>query len=251
MEILGSAYQVFAQGANTILFPRSGLTVVGITVSNDGISIPIDSSRNAVIFGGGGISFNFIPVTFKLNANEMNYTGIAGGGLLIVYYGIPDAGEATLDEYAAVYSNFTDIVVGTAAGFQTAQTQNISFPSGKYVMKAISLNGSNASNGGPGQWIASFAISPGEVVTYGTGPSKQNPHGQGSILPVADLPAPDQLSVTANVYMFTAATAASTAGLVVVIYYALPGKPSKLGSASRSHSGLGMVNPFTKQLATA
>ena len=118
-------------------------------------------------------------------------------------------------------------------------------------MKAIALSGSNASNGGPGQWTASFAISPGEVVTYGTNATKENPHGQGSILPIADLPAPDQLSVTANVYMFIAATAASTAGLVVVIYYALPGKPSRLGSASRSHSGPGMVNPFTKQLATA
>lgn len=244
MEILGSANQVFAAGANTIQLSRSGLTVIGVTVSNNAISIPIDSGRNAVIVGGGS-SFNFIPLTFKLNTNEMNYTGISGGGLLIVYYGIPDADEPTLDEYAGVYQNFTDIVVGTATGYQTAQTLTVDFPSGKYVMKAILLSGSNASNGGPGQWTAAFAISPGEVVTYGTNASKQNPHGQGAVLPIADLPAPDQLSVTANVYMFIAATAASTAGLLVVIYYALPGKTSKMGSGSRGRSVVGgLTNPF-------
>lgn len=128
-----------------LTFPQAGLTVVGIIQSSVYVSIPLDSSRNAILPNCGGNTAQssppqtvgtFRPVSWTINGTTLNYSVYSEttSPTICFYYGTPVAGTRPLTAFAGIATAST-LSSGSA-------TQTITFPSG-----GLTLNGVSATMG--------------------------------------------------------------------------------------------------------
>ena len=160
MGIQGSVVATLAGGANTVNLPESGLTIVGLLTNMVYISIPIDSSRNAIFptmpknANTGTATALMRRVTWKVNGNSLNVTASSGGGIAIFYYGTPLPNSKKLTDFAG-------IVGSVALSAATAGNISMAFPSGN--LKLTGFSGAYASTEGYVQY--SWNTSSGQAFT--------------------------------------------------------------------------------------
>lgn len=139
--------------AETATFPQANMTIVKIVHSATYITIPIDSTRTAVLPATGGIIGGSATVatqgtgrlvTFTVNGTVLNYTvkSVGTTPVVVFYYGTPIAGSKPLTAYAGVIAQST-LSTGSGSG-----TWN--FPSGPLKLTGVTA--------GIGQAAASTAI---------------------------------------------------------------------------------------------
>ncbi len=210
MPVQGSVFVSGQQGANQVVLPTVGLTVVGISqiaAPNPTIAtIPVDSQNSAQFLIGlpqNNVAIKaMIPFTMP-TTGQVIQINLSGGLSFAVYYGIPDPDSPNVTDFIGVYSTATITGGGT-------YTMQFSFPIPGVLTGALLVLGGTATTA-----YASF--------TTGIGYQLNILASQGNFeapLALANLPAPSQLSVQI-VVTATTASSTSTEQAVLILYYSV------------------------------
>ncbi len=210
MPVQGSVFVSGQQGANQVVLPTVGLTVVGISQINIGplivATIPVDSQNSAqflIGLGGNSVALKaMIPFTMPTTGQTIT-VNLSGQIYFVIYYGIPDPDSPNVTDFIGVYATTTITGNGT-------YNMQFNFPIPGVLTGALLILGSTGTSA-----YASF--------TTGIGYTLNILANQGNFeapIALANLPAPSQLSVTLNV-INTAATSTSTEPAVLILYYSV------------------------------
>jgi len=208
--------------AETATFPQAGLTIVKVLTNGVYLSIPIDSSRNAILPAAGGnptyaatnaaqISGTGRDVTWKLNGTVLNYSiySLTTTPTTVFYYGTPIPGDKPLANYAGVA---TTVTLSSGAG-----TGTLTFPGGGLTMTGISATMGLVSGDGSGVIEISFATSAGQTFNaFIPGALLTQNTSNTDILPVS-FPVAQTLAIT---------LALGTTADKIVVYAFYSGTPS-------------------------
>ncbi len=209
MPVQGSVFVSGQQGANQVVLPTVGLTVVGISQIATGniiiATIPVDSQNSAQFLVGLPTSVAIkamLPFTMP-TTGQVIQVNLSSGVSFAVYYGIPDPESPSINDFIGVYATATITGGGT-------YTMQFSFPIPGVLTGALLVLGGTATTA-----YASF--------TTGIGYTLNILATQGNYeapLALANLPAPSQLNVTLSVTS-TQATSTSTEQAVLILYYSV------------------------------
>lgn len=222
MAIEGSIPVSLNEGVNTVQMPQSGLTIVGITIYEFVLSIPIKNGFDALFLSGTGPLIQ--EVAFHVPTNNFTCTMLGGGAEVIFYYGTPKAKSPTLEDYAGVL-----LTGGTLSleltGQPVAGTASVSFPGGGYVVKAFNMQPMNGSNGAVGVPVLSFHTETGKSLTlYGAIVSNVSQRYQYDNIIGLNQKMSDTLNYTYNVFLLANPTTAYSQGFPsTVLYYSMGG----------------------------
>ena len=161
MAIEGSIIVNLSAGNNSVDLPDSGLTIVGLLHQGPYISIPIDTSRNAIFptMNTSNTATSLLrKVSFKVNGNALNvYSPVAA--LAVFYYGTPLPNSKKLEDYAGVV---TPIALSAA----TSGSGTINLPGGKMAITGLTATYSSTEgyvqvsfSTGTGQQFNAFVVS--------------------------------------------------------------------------------------------
>ncbi len=211
MPVQGSVYVNGQQGANQVVLPTVGLTVVGISqiaVGNFAVAtIPVDSQNSAQflisIYGNAVAIKAMIPFTMP-TTGQVIQVNLSAAVPFALYYGIPDPDAPPITDFIGVYSTATITGTGT-------YNMQFSFPIPGVLTGALLVLQGNVGTVA----YASF--------TTGIGYTLNILAAQGNFeapLALANLPAPSQLSVQLIVTA-TQATSTSTEQAILILYYSV------------------------------
>ncbi len=223
MKIQGSQVVFLNQGDGVITLPKKGLTVVGITVFQNYITIPTSVGKEAVFVGPGTGTYLFVPVKHLSESGQINVSA-GGSTCVIVYYGVPDASTPPLSAYEGVAVS-ASITVGASLSAYTLQTTNVSVTLPASAVQIVGYEystGQNLPSGVDSNGIFfQFPTGTGESISLGVtvapGFVPDFPTSSG-VMPI-DVPASSSFEVTVGGYFTNSGTSTASVGLVMVLYY--------------------------------
>ncbi len=209
MPVQGSVYVNGQAGANQVVLPTVGLTVVGISQTAQGLTvatIPVDSQNSAQFLvgvpGNAVITKPMIPFTMPTSGQTIT-VNLNGPISFVLYYGIPDPEAPPITDFIGVYATVN--VTGTGT-----YNMQFSFPIPGVLTGALLALGSVSTTA-----YASFTTGIGYTLNIlGIAGNFEVP------IALANLPAPSQLSVTLNV-VSTSATSTTPETVVLILYYSV------------------------------
>jgi hypothetical protein len=163
MGLAGSVFSgALTAGNHQISLPQSGLTIVGVALDGPFITVPLDSSRNAIlpnsVSGGSGNVVTFVGpmrrVHWKVNGQTLNFATPGTSAGVFFYYGTPLEGSKPLESFAGVYGSTT-----LAAGAGTVQ---LVFPKGPLRLTGFTVVDQTTKNAG---MTTSWSTSSGQSLT--------------------------------------------------------------------------------------
>ncbi len=209
MPVQGSVFVSGQQGANQVVLPTVGLTVVGISQTAQGLTvatIPVDSQNSAQFLVGvpanAVVTKPMIPFTMPTTGQTIT-VNLFGPISFVVYYGIPDPDSPPISDFIGVYATVN--VTGTGT-----YNMQFSFPvpgvltGALLVLAAITTTAYVSFTTGIGYTLNILGIAGNYEVP----------------IALANLPAPSQLSVALNV-ISTSATSTSAETVILILYYSV------------------------------
>jgi hypothetical protein len=213
-------------GANIIELPKKGLTVVGLAISTQSVSIPISSGKNAIFMGSPVGTYVFQPVSFVSDSGQINLHTSGADVLIIVYYGSPLPNTPPLSAYAGILISPT-ITVGASLSSPTLVNTNVkfNFPSSAQNITGMEYSSGELPSGVTGNVIGylQFAISTGQLINlaipWANGLYVPDYPSSTGIIPLK-VPVTSVVNAVIGGYFTNSNTASSSWGLDVVLYYA-------------------------------
>lgn len=204
MGVVGSVNASLNAGSNTVTFPGSGLQICAIKVIGpvDWISIPIDSSTNAIFPSNGAQPSRFFKVNFTMKGNVLNVTANSAGNVLF-YYGTPFNNTRPLTAFAAVAQK-----VSYAASGSTTQNLTVVFPGGKRKLTGVMIISETSGY----SYQAQFASGTGDLLTVQN--TDLDVVSAEDTIGVDNLSLPDTLSVS----FIASSTVAANNAILVMLY---------------------------------
>lgn len=211
------SYSVAVQasvGYNTVTLPSPGV-LVGVYHFAQYLSIPIDASHTAIIPGRPATlttkptSKPYAPVFWPINANSFQFY-VPQASLVVFYFGVPDSDAVSLSDLVGVVQTVTFQNSATSATVMST-TVTFSFLSRARLIGALCQV--QDTNGGPYQF--SFNALPGYTLTLGSDWTTGLALDLGDVIPLANIPVAQQLSVSVS----ASVAASSTSSAVIIFYY--------------------------------
>ncbi len=226
MKIQGSQFAYFPNaGPNVVTLPKKGLTVVGITVFSQAVTIPTSPGKNAVFVGGPAGQYLFVPVKHVSESAQINVNTSGSDCSMIVYYGVPDANSPTLESYEGVLTPYNlSVPASLSSPTLVTATNTVTLPASatKIVGYEYSYGGLPSGVSAESGLTFSFATGTGEEIYLGvpvslTGFQPDFPSSSG-IMPL-DILASNSFEVEFGGYLENSNTAASTVSIQLALYY--------------------------------
>lgn len=227
MSIEGSVVQYISASGNAVItLPKKGLTIVGLSISNNSLTIPITPGRNAVFMGSPVGTYVFVPVQFQTESGEINVS-TTGQMVVIVYYGSPLPNTPPLTAYSGILLSDVSISIPASITSSTLYSvnANANFPSSANVITGFEYSAQALPSGvgSLGLGYVSFLVSTGQAlnlpVPIGNGNFTPDYPTSTGILPLK-IPVVQIVAITFNGYFTNSNTSAVSYSSDLVFYYA-------------------------------
>lgn len=201
-------------GYNTVTLPSPGV-LVGVFHAAQYIAIQLDPSHQAIIPGRPTNASTpkpgkpYVPVVWQITANTFQfYSPIATG--VVFYFGVPDSDAVPLSALVGVAQTVTLSNSGTSASPEST-TVTFNFLGNARLIGAL-FNALDTVTG----YSISFTTSPGYSLTFSADWTTSLAYDLSSVIPLADIPVAQQLSVSVSA---ASVPAGGSTSMVIVFYY--------------------------------